>query len=570
MKLFAFCVFLFPFIALYPQDWCQSELKTSLERFYRYENDQLIDYQGNSYTRIKFNDDFHENAACLMKDPDQAKILSEAYLEKIRPFVTDEVDQAFKKALIKMCILFGSEKVSLEEGLFWGLRGEEGDAYDWALRHKEEVRSFLKQANKQAQSVPFKEKDLNRALRVVITMTTASGGNDSVANAIKGYLETLPNIECILIDSEELAREADPIMLATGQITYDGVYAKYFQKKNQGVELFLVRDDLTKELGKFIPSKLNKNLKNKVRELEPDLILSTRSYNIDDLSLATLGIPFRMIHCDYELSFFLLGLFDKTPTEMVKYWLPSLEATVFKPLFQSSERMDLYDADDDIETVFAKVSLITGRSISELSSQFILSGYPVSHDFYQAFPLEVEKMRKKWGVEKGETPVLICMGKNGVGVLEEIFNRISTQKRSGFKYIFVTGKNVELKEKLEKRNESQICLLGLVSPSEMNELMNICPVTISKPGGAFVSEAMNTTTYLLITSSHPWEEANGNIIEKLGFGHRSPSLDLLQDEIEGVLQKTLHKPPKKVLEHWKQLLDEELKKFGLGSLRALT
>ena len=170
---------------------------------------------------------------------------------------------------------------------------------------------------------------------------------------------------------------------------------------------------------------------------------------------------------------------------------------------------------------------------------------------------------KKWDIKTEEIPVLVSMGKNGVGVLEEIFDELQKfsddRLRLPIKYIFVCGKNVDLQMRLEQKNlnhkNSGFKICGLLSAQEMNELMNVCPLYVTKPGGAASSEALETGTHLLMMCSHPWEEANGAKIERLGIGQRLQEDKPLALQIEDYAKRVL---PLKRAEHqsipWKKLL----------------
>ena len=427
--------------------------------------------------------------------------------------------------------------------------------------------AFVAQANCPARPNIIQRQDSD-VFTIVILTTSASGGNQSVANAIQTYLAQYKNIRSIVIDSEAIAKETDLIMLATGATTYDGIYATDYQQNNLGMDSLFKRDLVSKELGKYIPSCFGLKLKELVREIRPDLILSTRSYCIDDIPLCTLGVPFRMIHCDYELALLLMDLYGKIGPEMMKFWVTGMEPQFFRPLFVKTNRLDLYNALDSQEILMQKLALITGQPLERIQGQFELFGYPVRSQFYRIEETErLEKLRKKWNLKPNEVPILVSMGRNGVGILEEIFNELSafTHDRFSVKYFFVCGTNEGLQAKLKHLNstlDTKNCeILGLLPPEEMNELMNLCPLTISKPGGAFTSEALETGTYLLtLYTTHPWEEANGAKLESLGFGKRLQVDQPLGQQINEQIEKISNaKRPVHKSVPWKELLMDHIK-----------
>jgi hypothetical protein len=243
----------------------------------------------------------------------------------------------------------------------------------------------------------------------------------------------------------------------------------------------------------------------------------------------------------------LMNLYGKIRPEMMKFWLPSLEPQVFRPLFVKASRLDIYDEQDNEEMLIKKIASITQQPIVRIQDQFELLGYPIRPEFHYIEDIEqLERLRKKWDIKPEEIPVLVSMGKNGVGVLEEIFDELLafSGHRFPIKYIFVCGKNIDLQMRLERKsslkNEKGFAICGLLSAQEMNELMNLCPLNISKPGGAITSEALETGTYLLIMCSHPWEEANGSKIERLGLGQRVQANTPLVLQVENYIEKILY------------------------------
>jgi UDP-N-acetylglucosamine:LPS N-acetylglucosamine transferase len=539
-----------------------------IEELYHIHGDVLINYRGQLYPKIAYSDQLHEDLFFVLKDPEQAEIIYKAYFQHLLPHLPQELTDSFSRSLLKVCVLFGSSQFSPESALISALKEEGSFIIDWISQRQELFKAFVAEANRPARANCIKNKDTD-IYTIVILTTSASGGNQSVACTIESFLSNWNNIRCIVVDSETIAKETDLIMLATGTTTYDGIYEKLFQQNNQGMDVLIKRDVISKQLGKYIPSCFGLKLKELLRSLNPDLILSTRSYTTDDIPLCTLGIPFRMIHCDYELSFFLMDLYGKIEPEMMKFWLPAFEPQVFRPLFVKANKLDIYDEGDNVKELIEKIASITQQSIEIIQKEFELLGYPIRPEFYFISDSEQhEQLRKKWGVKREEIPVLVSMGKNGVGVLEEIFDKLQKSKnRLPIKYIFVCGKNVDLQMRLEHKilknflgSESTFKICGLLSAQEMNELMNLCPLYISKPGGAVSSEALETGIHLLIMSSHPWEEANGSRVVRLGIGRRLQENASLTLQIEGYLEEVLHlKRISLQIVSWRELLIDYIK-----------
>ncbi len=560
MKKFSILL-IFPFLALQA---------INLESFYHIDNNTLTNAQGKRFPALHFGSPLGEELAYRLKDPEQAATIHQAYQKRIAPILPEELVPGFSKALLKVSCFFGSQKLSPERG-FWIALREEG-CFSWAEQKRQAITAFISEANRPAHR-PKKERK-GGPFTIAILTTTASGGNESVTQGLVDFLSVYKNVQTVVIDVETLAKEADPIMLASGIVTYDGLYASEFQQKEDS-DILIQRDVVTKQLSKYIPSRLGSLLKEKLLETNPDLIISTRSYSLDDLSLATLDIPFRMLHCDYELSFFLLDIYGKVDSSGVRFWLPSMEPTIFKPLFVKADRLDLYDERDSRQELMEKIALLLGITPREVQKQFECIGYPTRSEFKRITDFqELESLRQKWDIRPNETPILVSMGKNGVGTLEKIYDQLAKLPPHQWKFIFICGKNEGLKTKLKNRLSStpanRFTIYGFLSPEEMNDLMNLSPVKITKPGGAVTTEALVTKTYLLMMDSHPWEGANGAKIESMGLGQQVRTDLSLEAQIEEALVKAKVARTSHFLTvlDWKSLLLNELRTIA-GSVDAV-
>lgn len=256
---------------------------SELENFFRIEDQALINYRQERYPKINFADPLHENLAYLLKDPEQALIIHQAYSLSICPHLPKDLEPAFSRALAKVCFLFGAENFSPENSLLAALREEGGAAIEWSEQHREQLSQFVQEANRPARPNPVKSD--KSTYDIVILTTSASGGNFSVAKAMERFLLQYPGVRPIVIDVESLGEKYDPVMIASGETTYDEIY-RLFQQENKGMGPLFERIELTKRIEKYIPSCLGLQLKELMRELNPDLILSTRSYVPDDMILA--------------------------------------------------------------------------------------------------------------------------------------------------------------------------------------------------------------------------------------------------------------------------------------------
>ncbi|KAF3362658.1 Uncharacterized protein PHSC3_000897 [Chlamydiales bacterium STE3] len=519
----------------------------ALRETFDIENSTLITSIGEKFFRHPFESKLHFDLSYYMKDLKAADIVFKAYKNNILPIViklsedgtSNAAHAAFSRALIEVCLLFGNPKHSPEDALTYALQHHGPYGKKWVEEYSKEIHDFVVAAN-----VPLyrlKPRKIEDPFTIVIITTTASGGNFSVAESMAHYLKHQDRILPIIIDVEDIAKEADPVMIATGTYTYDMIYSSIFQKTND-FSVIPGRKKLNREIQQYIPNNLLARLKQKIAGINPDLIISTRSYTSDDIALASFGIPFRMFHPDFELCPSLAAYYRNVP-ENTKFWLPIFRPSMFKPLFESYCSLDKYNVADSEDILMQKISQILQVPIGALKTQFELIGYPCSNFYKIDDNLDLQRLRKKWDIKEHEIPIFIVMGKHSTGAIKGIFEELlQSAPHLPLKFIFICGKNlnlqIEFQEKIKKTNkQEQFTVHGLLTPPEMNEMMNISHMGISKAGGATVIEAFSTESHLLLMNSYPWEEVNAAFLEEIGLATRFDSKKPLIDQIETCLQK---------------------------------
>lgn len=567
IKVNGFLIILFNIFGLISNFSLAGDPLQSLRETYRIENDCLITVQGQKYNRYPFESKFHFNLAYYLKDVKAASIIHTAYKKHILPVIfrldergeAGEAEEIFAKAFIKVCLLFGSPNSSPLESFFQVLKHEGTYGSKWVQEYAKEIQNFVKEANVPLYTYAHKKE--SELFTIVIITTTASGGNHAAAQSMIAHLSQNPKIKAILLDVEDLAREHDPIMVATNTYTYDMIYSAIFQNTNN-FEIMSGRSELNREIQQYISNNLLAELKQKVITLNPDLIISTRSYTSDDIALASLGIPFAMFHPDFKLSSSLYNYYKHSVGSSIQFWLPTGHATMFKPLFETSQCLNQYDENDTYDVLLEKMSTILEIPLRIFKTQFEVVGYPCSNFFKINDESILSNLKQKWEIKEHEIPVFIVMGKHGATGLKEIFNHLlHSPTKLPLKYIFICGKNDSLKDELMRKvlNSSveldKIAIYGLLSPDEMNEVMNISSLGISKAGGGTVIESLATQRHLLLMHSYPWEEVNGSFLIRLGLATKYDSSKTLIEQIENyVMTVPLNSKDLAPLENWQEKL----------------
>lgn len=517
---------------------------------YMIEGDKLIAYDGQQYSKIHFRDIYHERMAWVLMDPELADRISCAFHAYIVPTLEINGVQAFGNALVKTCQLLTPDRQQAQQALIKAIK-EEGKSYAfsyglWFAKNPTALMNFLTCIDMKSRKIPSHE---CAKTRVLIITTTSSGGNLSVAKAVRDLLESHSDqFEVTMLDYETFAEEYDPIMIATGAYTKDNIY-RMFQQEGFKVNHLIEKDAACYEVAKYIPYRTGEVMKKYIESLQPDLIISTRNYYADDFNMLSLGIPFCMLNCDHDICFFHEAFVGKVNPDQVKFWLPSASPRFFKSYFIHRDCVDLYDETDDWDTLLKKISQVARCSIDEIHRQFEVIGYPIRLEFKLIQdPSTIQTFKERWNLREGEKGVIVEMGANGGVTLEKIFQILEAGPRHNqpIKYYIICGRNTSLRNKLQqliasnKISESALVrceILGWMEAKDKNELMNICSLMIGKPGGATQAEltCLRLPLFIMDINEH-CEEGNREKLLKSHLAYEYDPTKLLTEQIEQTLE----------------------------------
>ncbi len=549
---------------------------SQVETSYSFQDQYLIGHDGKRYLPINFENEWHAELDYALKDPIQTQTIYSAYKIHIEKTLSEESQTQFWKALVKLCYHFGSREYPPIESLTTALVTEGFAFKEWHAQYSDTFNQFIQAANKPSVEFFPEASDITH---VVITTTFMSGGNLSAAKAIKAYLKTFGNrYRVTIIDSEAIAENHDPFMQATGLVTLDKIYLKVIQQEHQFERGFKLRDE-HKKVARYIQSSEILEMKRAVAALKPHIILSTRNFVPDDHALCSLGVPVRIVYCDYEVGLFLFGLVGRIHP-LIKCWMPALKPRVFRFFLHSKrENAELYQESLPVEEIMRRISTVTHASYEKIRKQYKLFGFPTRQEIRRIEDsTELSKIRKEWGLRPGERCVPIVMGVNGVGILEDIFNTLLKEPKGmlATKYIFICGRNEKLKERLEQKLASTDCqrttldrsqIYGFAEPKEINELLNIASIQLSKIGGSTVADVLLTGTPLFVMGQYPWEEVNGEELRdhKLAYYYQNNG-ESLSHQIESAIldfeQKHGKGKPVIARPNWKDKLIKSLDKLS--------
>jgi processive 1,2-diacylglycerol beta-glucosyltransferase len=133
-------------------------------------------------------------------------------------------------------------------------------------------------------------------------------------------------------------------------------------------------------------------------------------------------------------------------------------------------------------------------------------GIPFDHRFN--IPFNKTKVMQKLKLDPEIKTVLIMGGGQGLGPVKSALRQLKKLKRE-FQVIVVAGSNKKLYNSLKrkiKRYNKKLLVFGYVD--NINELMGVSDILISKPGGITTAEALSKKIPLVIIRPIPGQEAS--------------------------------------------------------------
>ncbi len=135
---------------------------------------------------------------------------------------------------------------------------------------------------------------------------------------------------------------------------------------------------------------------------------------------------------------------------------------------------------------------------------------------YEKFALGTNKRNSlfaKFNLDENKFTVLVATGSFGIGPIEKIVEAL----HEDVQVLVVCARNKKLFKKLSKENYKQARIFGFVDNIE--ELMGVSDIIITKPGGLTISEILTIGTVPLFISAIPGQETeNIRILSGYGIG----------------------------------------------------
>lgn len=164
------------------------------------------------------------------------------------------------------------------------------------------------------------------------------------------------------------------------------------------------------------------------------------------------------------------------------------------------------------------------RSFGIGENKIVTTGIPTDEKFSKT--PDKDELKEKLGLKKGVFTALLAAGSFGFGPMEAIAARLTDCQ-----VLVVCGHNKELFQKLTEKKTDHVKPYGLVD--NMDELMAVSDIMVTKPGGLSIAEALVKNLPLIFFSAISGQETNNvKILKKYGVGIDTSGMDAIVAEVQ--------------------------------------
>lgn len=342
--------------------------------------------------------------------------------------------------------------------------------------------------------------------RVLITYATYGSGHKTVANYIYEYFTKHSNYEVKVIDLMDYEN-------IVGLISKKA-FEQNFKSKISSVVfsvIYTLFDNKTATLPyKQVTQAIfkNKKLKEDIIEFNPDLLISTHFFG-----------------------HIILGMLNKkqlTNTKIISI------ITDYK-----SHEMWLKD-EKSLDAIIVSNDIVKNELIAQnIDSKKIYSyGIPIKENFSNFE--NITEIKEKYKVNNNKKTFLFFAGGSaGSSFSYKYFKRL-LEEEYDINIIYVCGNNEALKKKSEKLVRKKLYrnvhVLGF--STEVNNLLSISDVVITKPGGLSITECLEVKKPMLLIPGNGGNEIyNANFVCRNGYGLRCVTSRRLVKNVNKILKK---------------------------------
>lgn len=165
-----------------------------------------------------------------------------------------------------------------------------------------------------------------------------------------------------------------------------------------------------------------------------------------------------------------------------------------------------YWADDMVDLYIAPNDETRDTLVSQgvLPERVAVHGIPVRDQYLR--PVDKAALLKRMNLKPDLPKVLLMGGSLGLGPMKSVIRKLDRLPQP-FEILAVTGKNEELKERLERRGRKlrhPTRIMGFVE--NVHELMEVAEIVVTKPGGITTAECLIKQLPMIIINPIPGQE----------------------------------------------------------------
>jgi len=349
---------------------------------------------------------------------------------------------------------------------------------------------------------------LRKPVKALIFSVSIGAGHDSVANSLGQSLLTLaPGSEVKIVDTFQYINSVlHKVVVGSYMETLKftpKVWGYLYDQAEDGERLV--------DLGQILSKVLSPKLEQLLKDVDPDVILTTHAFPTGMLSVlkqrGSIKPPLISTVTDFHVHTFWIH------PGVDLYFLPAPDLAY--PLLEAGI------APERIRSV----------------------GIPIRAQFSE----KIDTRKAKAALGLADMPTVLVMGGGlGMGRMELIARHILQDET--FQVVVVAGKNQRLHDTLCNPAYPRLKVLGFVE--NMAEVMATADIIISKPGGVTTAEILAMAKPLVIYSSLPGQEdRNTYYLLNKGVAVKVRKLDQLIPEIHSLLENPLR------LRHMKEMAE---------------
>ena len=320
---------------------------------------------------------------------------------------------------------------------------------------------------------------MTRSTKVLILTAPFGSGHLQVSSALT---EEFMKHENVIVEEYDLYSEEFPTLSKTLQKAYLKTYkpiGKDLYRMLYYGSSYAIHDSIHAIIFKPYLEFGIRSLRNKINSFKPDAIISvfpvTSLYTLEEKGFK---IPIYTVITDYYAS----GL-----------WL-----------YKGARR----------HYVASNKMVAWGVANGLSQNQFMLTGIPINSKFYKKHPKS--EIYEKYQLDPNKRTVVVSAGAYGVvSHVDEIATRLASQPE--IQVVVVCGNNHKMYEKMMEVKAGYANLQVLGYCKEMNELLDIADLMVTKPGGISLTEAaVKSVPVILYNPVYGQELENARYFEEKG------------------------------------------------------